>query len=162
MRDVNNYIALPMQDDPKGKVKRKGIFAPGGLLSGPQGKHPDKDICADAVVAYLQHGTPLEATIRGCTDIRKFVQIRHCSRGAVDLPAGVAINDGRYLGKAIRWYYSGRPGYIGVRHTGDKVAGSEGATPIMDLPATLPADINYQHYIDVAKTMLYNVGVNWQ
>lgn len=159
-RDVNNYIALPA--DPDGKVKRKGVFAPGGLLSGPQGKHPDKDICADAVVAYLKDGTPLDVTIRGCTDIRKFVQVRQCTKGAVDLPYGVAINDGKYLGKAIRWYYSGRAGYIGAKGTGDKVAGSEGATPIMDLPTQLPADINYQHYVNVAAEMLKDLGVYWQ
>lgn len=159
-RDVNNYIALPM--DPAGKVKRKGVFAPGGLLSGPQGKHPDKDICADAVVAYLKDGTPVGETIRNCTDIRKFLQIRHCTKGAIDLPAGVAINDGKYLGKAVRWYYSGRPGYIGAKGTGDKVAGSEGATPIMELPASLPADIDYQHYIRVALEMLKDLGVSWE
>jgi hypothetical protein len=155
MRDVNNYVAITTN----GKVKRKGVFAPGGLLSGPQGKHPDKDICADAVVAYLQHGTPLETTIMECRDIRKFLQIRHCKKGAIDLPEGIAINDGKYLGKAVRWYYNGRPGYIGVKDTGDKVAGSQGATPLMELPPYFPADINYQHYVQVARDMLTDLGV---
>lgn len=155
MRDVNNYVAITN----KGKVKRKGVFAPGGLLSGPQGKHPDKDICADAVVAFLQHGVPLEQTIMACRDIRKFLQIRHCKKGAIDLPTGVAINDGQYLGKAVRWYYNGRPGYIGVKDTGDKVAGSQGATPLMELPTYFPADINYQHYVQVARDMLTDLGV---
>jgi hypothetical protein len=155
MRDVNNYIAIGTD----GKVKRKGVFNQGGLLSGPQGKHPDKDICADAVVAYLRDGAPIEHTIRSCTDIRKFLQVRNCKAGAVDLPAGIAICEGRYLGKALRWYYSGRPGYIGVKETGDKVAGSEGATPIMRLPTTLPPDIDYNRYITVAKNMLTDLGV---
>jgi hypothetical protein len=155
MRDVNNYIAITME----GKVKRKGVFAPGGLLSGPQGKSPDKDICADAVVAYLKDGTPIADTIRACTDIRKFIQVRHCKKGAVDLPAGVAIADGKYLGKAVRWYYNGRPGYIGAKDTGDKVAGSEGATPIMELPDYFPADVNHAHYIAVAMEMLKDIGV---
>ena len=154
MRDVNNYIAITTG----GKVKRKGVFAQGGLLSGPGGKHPDKDICADAVVAFLRDGTPVEQTIRACTDIRKFVQVRAVKGGAIDLPAGVAIADGKYLGKAVRWYHSGRPGYIGYNHTGNKVAGSDGATPIMELPTYLPADINYQHYIHVAMEMLKDVG----
>jgi len=157
MRDVNNYIALPA--DPKGKIKRKGVFAPGGLLSGPQGKHPDKDICADAVVAYLDKGVPVSETICACTDIRKFLQIRSVKGGAIDLPAGVAIDDGEYLGKAVRWYHSGRAGYIGYKGTGNKVAGSEGATPIMELPDYLPADINHQHYIAVATDMLKDIGV---
>src|SRR5690606_36540076 len=46
-RDVNNYVAITMD----GKVKRKGVFNQGGVLSGPAGKGPDKDICGDAVVA---------------------------------------------------------------------------------------------------------------
>ncbi len=155
MRDVNNYVAITAG----GKVKRKGVFNQGGLLSGPQGKHPDKDICADAVVAYLKDGTPIADTIRACTDIRKFVQLRHVTKGAIDLPEAVAINDGKYLGKAVRWYYSGRPGYIGVKGTGDKVAGSEGATPIMELPNYLPLDIDYARYIHVATEMLIDLGV---
>lgn len=156
MRDVNNYIALPAGE---GKIKRKGVFAPGGLLSGPQGKHPDKDICADAVVAYLDRAWPIEMTITGCNDIRKFLQVRAVKGGAIDLPTDVAIDDGMYLGKAVRWYHSGRPGYIGYKGTGNKVAGSEGATPIMELPDYLPADINYQHYIKVAMDMLTDIGV---
>jgi hypothetical protein len=155
MRDVNNYIAIT----DKGKVKRKGVFNQGGLLSGPQGKHPDKDICADAVVAFLKDGVPSEHTLTSCTDIRKFVQIRNVKGGAIDLPADVAINDGKYLGKAVRFYHSGRPGYIGYKGTGDKVAGSSGATPLMELPNYLPADINYQYYIKVAMDMLTDLGV---
>lgn len=154
-RDVNNYIAIT----DKGKVKRKGVFAPGGLLSGPQGKHPDKDICADAVVAFLQHGTPIADTIQACTDVRKFVQIRQVKGGAIDLPEGIAISDGKYLGKAVRWYYGQRRGYIGTKDVGNRVAGSDGATPIMELPTQLPADINYQHYINVANEMLIDLGV---
>ncbi len=157
MRDVNNYIALPA--DPNGKIKRKGVFTPGGLLSGPQGKHPDKDICADAVVNYLDNGVHPALKIRQCKDIRKFLQVRAVKGGAVDLPTGVAIDDGEYLGKAVRWYISGRPGYIGYYGTGNKVAGSEGATPIMELPKHLPIDINYGHYIQVAMDMLKDIGV---
>lgn len=156
MRDVNNYIALPAGE---GKVKRKGVFTPGGLLSGPQGKHPDKDICGDAVVAYLDNAISIADTINGCNDIRKFLQVRAVKGGAVDLPAGVAVTDGEYLGKAVRWYVSGRPGYIGYHGTGNKVAGSDGATPIMELPKYMPVDINRQHYIQVAMDMLTDIGV---
>ncbi len=157
MRDVNNYVAFPL--DPAEKIKRKGVFMQGGLLSGMQGKHPDEDICADAVVAYLDKGVPVEQTVMACKDIRKFLQIRAVKGGAVDLPTGVAISDGEYLGKAVRWYISGRQGYIGYSGTGNKVAGSDGATPIMELPKCLPIDINYGHYIQVALDMLKDIGV---
>lgn len=155
MRDVNNYIAITN----KGKAKRKGVFASSGLLSGPQGKHPDKDICADAVVALLKDGTPIETTIRECKDIRKFLQIRQVRGGAIDLPAGVAIADGKYLGKAVRFYNNGRPGYIGTKDTGNKVAGTEGCTPMMTLPDYFPVDVNYGYYIQVATEMLSDIGI---
>jgi hypothetical protein len=156
-RDVNNYIAIT----DKGKVKRKGIFAQGGVLSGPQGKGPNMDICADAVVNYLKDGTPIEFTIMGCTDIRKFIVIRQCKGGAVYLPENVAIDDGEYLGKAVRWYYGRTPGYIGGKGTGSKVADSDWATPVMTLPKALPLDVNYAIYIAKAKEMLTNIGVNY-
>lgn len=149
MRDVNNYIALTMD----GKAKRKGVFAQGGLLSGPQGKHPDKDICGDAVVALLAHGVPLERTIQDCTDIRKFIQVRAAKGGAVYSVTG------EYLGKAVRWYHGHTQGYIAYASNGNKVAGSDYAIPAMTLPTSLPSDINHQHYIDVANEMLTDIGL---
>lgn len=160
-RDVNNYIAIT----DKGKVKRKGVFGQGGLLSGPQGKHPDKDICADAVVAWLKDQVPLAQTIRECNDIRKFVQIRGVKGGGVYMPHGTLTppDQRAYLGKVVRWYYGGNEnGYIAYTDSGNKVAGSQGATPVMELPDALPADINYQHYIDVAKGMLADVGAPYE
>lgn len=157
-RDVNNYVAIT----DKGKVKRKGVFAQGGVLSGPQGKGPNADICADAVVNYLKDGTPLEFTIMGCKDIRKFVVIRACKGGAVDLPETVAIDDAEYLGKTVRWYWSTRKGYLGSKGTGAKVADSDWATPVMTLPKTMPLDVNYAIYINRAKEMLTNIGVTYE
>ena len=143
-RDVNNYIAITSE----GKVKRKGVFAAPGLL---ENKHPDKAICADAVVKYLKDGTPIERTIRDCTDIRQFLVVRAVSGGG-------AYN-GQYLGKAVRWYYGMQEGYIQYVSNGNKVAGSDGATPIMQLPTTLPTDINYDLYINIANEMLAQIGV---
>jgi hypothetical protein len=165
-RDVNNYIAI----DTKGKVKRKGVFNQGGVLSGPQGKGPNMDICADAVVAYLKDGVPLHKTITECTDIRKFVVLRGVSGGGYYVPplkskadgTGLdfaAVNEGVYLGKAVRWYY-GKDKTSHIRNKkGDKVATSQGATPIMQLPDTLPSDIDYAHYERVAMEMLASVGI---
>lgn len=147
-RDVNNYIAIGMD----GKVKRKGVFNNGGLNSGPQGKHPDKDICADAVVEFLKDRTPIEKTIRECNDIRKFVVVRGVKGGGE--------YNGQFLGKAVRWYYGQQPGCIKYASNGNKVAGSDGATPVMQLPTSLPGDINYQLYVDKAELMLENIGFN--
>lgn len=153
-RDVNNYIAITID----GKVKRKGVFNQGGVLSGPQGKGPNMDICADAVVAYLKDGTPISDTIRQCQDIRKFIVLRGVTGGGHYVPPNKPGFDSEYLGKAVRWYYgTDYTAYI-ANKKGDRVATSSGATPCMELPATLPTDIDYEKYINVAVEMLGDVG----
>lgn len=141
-RDVNNYIALK----PDGGVKLKGVFAPVGLQ-----KNPANEICTAAVVKFLSDRTPVEATIRGCQDVRKFVTVRQVKGGAV--------HGGEYLGKAVRWYYSiAGSGPIEYRMNGNAVARSEGAIPLMELPDTVPEDIDYAWYIDEAKSILEEIG----
>lgn len=155
-RDVNNYIAIGMD----GKVKRKGAFNQGGVLSGPQGKGPNMDIAADAVVAYLKDGTPIIDTIMACADIRKFIVLRGV--GGQGGPGYFDANDGSplvYLGKAVRWYYSTRRGSARIiNRSGNKVATSDGAQPCMELPAQLPDDIDYFKYERAAMEMLASVG----
>jgi len=65
-----------------------------------------------------------------------------------------------YLGKAVRWYHSVDVGAI-YTSRGGLVGGSTGARPMMELPAdyAVPADIDYQHYIDEAYSLLAAVGV---
>lgn len=75
-RDVNNYVALKEGGGHKGK----GAFAPVSIS-----KNPQNQICVDAVVAYLEHGTPIEQTIGRCADIRKFVTVRTVRGGAVQI-----------------------------------------------------------------------------
>lgn len=143
-RDVNNYVAITTA----GKVKCKGVFAPPGVV---ENKHPDKAICAKAVIAFLKDKTPIIDTIRNCTDIRDFLVVRAVKGGGV--------YKGAYLGKAVRWYYGSVAGHIEYKSNGNKVATSDGATPIMQLPETLPTDIHYQHYVDAAERMLEDIGM---
>ena len=75
-RDVNNYVALKEGGGHKGK----GAFAPVSIS-----KNPQNQICVDAVVAYLEHGTPIEQTLGRCADIRKFVTVRTVRGGAVQI-----------------------------------------------------------------------------
>lgn len=59
-----------------------------------------------------------------------------------------------YLGKAVRWYYAtGSKGCI-VSSAGSLVARTDGCKPLMELPDTLPADVDYQWYIDEARSIL--------
>lgn len=150
-RDVNNYIAV-YKEPSKNKdgtftyAKVKGAYAKPGLQ-----KNPTNMICVNAVIELLVNGTPLTTTIRGCTDIRQFVNVRTVKGGAV--------KDGVYLGKSIRWYY-GRDtrGTIVYAESGKQVPRSEGAKPMMDMPAQFPSDVDYEWYEREAERMLVDIG----
>lgn len=144
-RDVNNYIALKTD----GSHKAKGAYAEPSLQ-----KNPANSICVAAVLEFLKHGTPLEETIRSCLDIRQFITVRTVRGGAID-------QQGNYLGKAIRWYYAqGVEGVIRYKANDNTVPRSEGARPLMDLPAEFPKDVNYQWYIEEANSILKDIGYN--
>jgi len=83
-RDVNSYVAVK----PDGSVKLKGAYAP--PEPGPSGwPNPTGQVCVDAVVAYLAHGTPLHDTIHACTDVRQFIYVRQVKGGGSYLPTAL-------------------------------------------------------------------------
>lgn len=64
-----------------------------------------------------------------------------------------------YLGKAVRWYYGlGARGHIAYATNGNKVAKTDGAIPIMQLPKNFPLDIDHDWYIREAESMLQDLG----
>jgi len=142
-KDVNNYIAVK----PDGKVKAKGLYATSGLMKNPTGA-----IAVEAVIEYLTKGTALATTIRNCDDVRKFITIRSVKGGGVQ--------GDTYLGKTVRWYYSSacRGQTINYKSNGNRVAKSEGARPLMELPSWLPADIDYAVYEAEASAILKVIG----
>lgn len=147
-RDVNAYFAVKLD----GSVKVKGEYAEVGSQSGTQlDMNPQTLICSDAIKAFLAHNKPIEETIRNCKDITRFIEIRNVKGGA--------HKDGYYLGKVIRWYYAkGEHGTINYVLSGNKVAKTEGAKPLMDLPLEFPDDINYEWYIEKCKQILIDIG----
>lgn len=72
----------------------------------------------------------------------------------------------RYLGKVVRFYIGhsslGAIYYREKNKTGgrNKVPRSDGAVPVMDLPATLPTDIDYGYYIREANEILNDIGAS--
>lgn len=151
-RDVNSYISIK----PDGSVKTKGAFSnpwnDPKLASFICHKAPTTTICLDALEDYLVSGAPYQDRIRACKDVRKFLSARHVNGGAV--------TNGIFLGKEIRWYYStGANTEIVYAKSGNLVPRSEGAVPCMDLPATLPEDIDYDWYIREVESLLTDVGV---
>lgn len=158
-RDVNNYIAVKKKFDKTTKqwlceedgCKTKGAYASPEKSSDRLHKNPTNEICVDAVLALLTKGTPVMTTVRSCADIRKFVSVRTVTGGAV--------KDGVFLGKSIRWYYAaGEDGEIVYAKNGNKVPRSEGAKPVMDIPAAFPNDIDYEWYEREAYRMLEDIG----
>ena len=151
-RDVNNYIAI--KED--GSHKGKGVFANPWTASPPDyrgqlSKNPQTTICIDAVVGWLKDQTPLRTTIESCQDIRQFVTVRKVNGGAVW--------NGQYLGKAVRWYYAKQQfAPIHYATNGNRVPKSDGAMPCMELPDTLPSDVDYDWYVREAESMLVDIG----
>jgi len=165
-RDVNNYFAITDKDE----VKRKGIFVHAEVGSGPSSsKAPHREICMDAVIAYVQHGVPLDETIYRCRDIRKFVSSRTVKGGAVRrLYEGTEHEPfdqqqpGSYevFGKVVRWAY--RRDYTSAIHyktNGNQVADSTGAWPLMTLPDAVPDWIDYEYYVAHARKLLDSLKV---
>lgn len=141
-RDVNNYIAV--KED--GSYKAKGVYAPVSLS-----KNPQNPICAEAVAMLLTKGVAVSRTIRECKDIRKFMTLRAVTGGAV--------KDGEPIGKVVRWYYAtGVEGAIHYASNGNMVPRSETARHLMDLPETLPEDINYDWYEAECDEILMDIG----
>src|SRR5574340_166270 len=171
-RDVNNYIAIKQG----GKFKRKGVFGE------PDLKHnPKNEICTDAVIAYLSEDIPIADTVKQCADIRKFIEVRRVNGGAMygatvtktknslglneegieKFETITSVEGGTLIGKAIRWYHSTLPVEPLVDgKTGNRIASSEGGMPCMELPETLPDDIDYDWYINEAESMLRGIGLN--
>lgn len=167
-QSVNTYIAIT----PNGAFKRKGSLANHWRAELPWGgkntdfdpirsglmKNPQMNICADAVLGFLLHNTPVEQTIRECQDVREFLTVVNATGGA--------DWRGEYLGKVVRYYWStdGDPIVKMKAHpsTGNrpKVSKTDGCRPLMLLPDDLsvPDDVDYQRYIDEAYNILSDIG----
>jgi hypothetical protein len=146
---VNTYIAV--KED--GKVKRKGPVGnpwAEGDLRGQLSKNPQMCVVSDAVVARITKGTSHEDYIRSCKDIRQFLTVIRAKGGAM-------WRD-KEIGGVVRYYWSTDADpvlYIGSRK---KVAKTDGAKPIIELPDTLPTDIDYDRYIKEARKLAVDIG----
>jgi hypothetical protein len=157
-RDINNYVAVS-EADKKGEItiKHKGAYYnpwddPKENPEFRLKKNPSTTVCITAVDQYLINGTPVEETIRGCKEMRKFIKIQGVKGGAV--------KDGEYLGSQIRWYYSTeeREKEIIRASNGHIVGTTRGAKPAMELPEIIPDDIDYDWYIAKSQKILKEIG----
>lgn len=145
-RDVNNYIAIKEH----GGIKLKGAYAPPEPVASSW-PSPHNQICVEAVCNLIEFGIPIEATICECTDVRQFVTIRTVKGGA--------MWRGEYVGKAVRWIAStigDQP--MRYRTTGNKVPNTDYCRPLMELPTSLPSDIDFDYYIAEANGILKDIS----
>jgi hypothetical protein len=145
-RDVNNYFAVKKD----GSVKRKGAFAQAGLM-----KNPVFEIVSDAVAEHLAGKADYRSVIRSCRDLNKFVMLRKVTGGAVWR--------GEPIGKAVRFYYStgvGADETINYAKNTNKVPQSDGAKPCLDLPEMFPSDVDFERYVEMAKMVFGQIGIN--
>lgn len=145
-KDVNNYI-IEYEKPQKGELfKLKGLYSKTNSK-----KNAVNEICILALKNYMATGKSVEETIRECTKVSMFTTMRWAKGGAV--------KDDRYLGEVVRWYYSTEDqGEIISAKSGNRIARSEGAVPLMDLPDHIPADLNYQWYINEAYSIIEKIG----
>jgi hypothetical protein len=144
-RDVNNYIAVTAA----GKVKAKGSY---GYDQNDLGRKATNRIVVSAVQAFFINDVPLADTIRGCTDVRAFLNYFKATKGYT-----IVDEAGRDYGGIARWYI----GTGGVRLLKRKLADDKltqlveaGAVVVPDLPETFPADVNVAHYVAMAEALV--------
>lgn len=74
-----------------------------------------------------------------------------------------AILRSEYVGKTVRWYYAKyTDGCIVYAENGNKVPKTDGAKPCLDLPHVFPSDVDYEWYINEAKSILKDIGVSYE
>ena len=147
-RDVNNYVAI-YDSEPKAK----GCYSKADIK-----KDSEFQIVYTAIRDYLYTGTPIEDTINNCNDVREFIVCKNV--------AGGGEWRGQKLGKVVRWIYSAGGEaitYSKESKKGHKVATSDFAVPIMDLPENneVPDYLDRKYYIHLAMKHLGNLGVDY-
>jgi len=140
-RDVNNYFTITNNG-----VKRKGVFTETSVMKNPTGQ-----VVTNAVIEYIANGTPIEEYVHGVEDIRDFIHARRVTGGG--------MWNGEYLGKVVRWVYTTDGAPITYKNNGNKVAGTDGAKPLMNLFAQVE-NLDYTKYIEDAYKLLDNIGVD--
>lgn len=143
MKDVNNYIAVKTDRS----LKVKGIYSQLSLR-----KNPTAQVSSDAVGAWLANGTEISHTIYH-SPFANFISARNVTGGGKQ--------EGKYLGKVVRWYQSTESIEPIRYYTNDnKVPKSDGARAcmIVDDFKTHPQDLDYNWYLKEAIKIVVAIG----
>ena len=143
MKDVNNYMAVKTDRS----LKVKGIYSQLSLR-----KNPTAQVSSDAVGAWLANGTEIGHTIFN-SPFANFISARNVTGGGKQ--------EGKYLGKVVRWYQS-TESMEPIRYfTNDnKVPKSDGARACMIIEdfVTHPHDLDYNWYLKEAIKIVVAIG----
>lgn len=184
IRDVNNFINITSDD----KVKSKGVFGEPSIEKNSQtpivfeairkylldGTSIRKTIegCEDvnmfcssrSVTGGAMYATSIpEMTPEGWEE--SLARNKRTTKKMLDLKAKLEAvwvkENGGYLGKVVRWYYSTDGSTIHYKKSGNKVPMTDDAKPLMDLPKKnkIPKDLDYNWYYEYAYRMLEDLGV---
>ena len=143
---VNSYIAV-MDDN---SIKAKGVYANDSLR-----KNSSTLICTQAVIKYLTQNINLVTTIYDkSNNIVDFLNMRKVTGGSTF--------EGQYLGETVRWYHSRTGGDIRYLKNNNLVPTASNCKPLMNITdKSLPDDLCYSQYVDIAKKMLGKLGVKY-
>ena len=166
---INDYIAVKegyKETKNPDLIKTKGMFITKVLL----GKGLSAKIIPEAIIKYFVDGIPVEDTIKGCTDIRKFLMsektgkqwhVEYMNQEQQRTNRFYASTNGGYLwkwkytghaeGKVVEYYepYVGRQSYIAKEKSYQNMLTASGVTLLnkFDDKPIEERKINYRYYI---------------
>lgn len=166
---INDYIAVKegyKETKNPDLIKTKGMFITKVLL----GKGLSAKIIPEAIIKYFVDGIPVEDTIKGCTDIRKFLMsektgkqwhVEYMNQKQQRTNRFYASTNGGYLwkwkytghaeGEVVEYYepYVGRQSYIAKEKSYQNMLTASGVTLLnkFDDKPIEERKINYRYYI---------------
>lgn len=166
---INDYIAVKegyKETKNPDLIKTKGMFITKVLL----GKGLSAKIIPEAIIKYFVDGIPVEDTIKGCTDIRKFLMsektgkqwhVEYMNQEQQRTNRFYASTNGGYLwkwkytghaeGEVVEYYepYVGRQSYIAKEKSYQNMLTASGVTFLnkFDDKPIEERKINYRYYI---------------
>ena len=166
---INDYIAVKegyKEIKNPDLIKTKGMFITKVLL----GKGLSAKIIPEAIIKYFVDGIPVEDTIKGCTDIRKFLMsektgkqwhVEYMNQEQQRTNRFYASTNGGYLwkwkytghaeGEVVEYYepYVGRQSYIAKEKSYQNMLTASGVTLLnkFDDKPIEERKINYRYYI---------------
>lgn len=166
---INDYIAVKegyKETKNPDLIKTKGMFITKVLL----GKGLSAKIIPEAIIKYFVDGIPVEDTIKGCTDIRKFLMsektgkqwhVKYMNQEQQRTNRFYASTNGGYLwkwkytghaeGEVVEYYepYVGRQSYIAKEKSYQNMLTASGVTLLnkFDDKPIEERKINYRYYI---------------